>query len=424
MSALSVRHKIYRTPSYHSRWGLYLLTLAGPAAWILASKSMIIVLSVCALISFIGYVADYEEFPPASWKRLTALLFFSNLLAITALWGFDPLFIIERAAIFFGVGFAAILLYASTQDIPEAIKRRIFWCYIIGLTVGIGLLVIESLSGYEFYKFLHPRRAETLPFFEHVYNRSGLTLSLMIWPAVIGLYRITQRRWLISILPIIALVVCLFTTMSQSAQVALICGFIVYIITLILPHLMRRIVFIGLALGLLFSPWIVRGLDIAVDHFTNGQEFELAGYPQHRTEIWTFTADRIMEKPVFGWGLEAGRFMPSFGQTSAFRPHDSAIIPLHPHNSALQIWLEFGLIGVLLCCLFGLPWLSRKVAKSPVMDHAALLGLLTTGVMASLFSYGIWQTWIVATIMILPTILKFSRVTPSPNARHNDDDAY
>ena len=57
-----------------------------------------------------------------------------------------------------------------------------------------------------------------------------------------------------------------------------------------------------------------------------------------RMGYWTYATARIAEHPLKGWGLDASR---TFG----------AAIGLHPHNGAIQAWLELGALGAALMAL-------------------------------------------------------------------------
>src|SRR3546814_6281029 len=49
---------------------------------------------------------------------------------------------------------------------------------------------------------------------------------------------------------------------------------------------------------------------------------------EHRVEIWDLTADRILERPLLGWGLENSRALP--GSTEASKVvSGTRQIPLH-----------------------------------------------------------------------------------------------
>jgi O-antigen ligase len=99
-----------------------------------------------------------------------------------------------------------------------------------------------------------------------------------------------------------------------------------------------------------------------------------------RVGYWSHATDWIGDKPFRGWGLDASRM---------FAPG----IQLHPHDDALQIWLELGLVGAVAAAAFWgltLARLSRPKADLLVAATAASLAayLLFGGV-----NFGIWQEW-------------------------------
>src|SRR6185436_143672 len=62
----------------------------------------------------------------------------------------------------------------------------------------------------------------------------------------------------------------------------------------------------------------------------------------HRLCIWQFVGARIAEKPLLGWGLDSSRSIPG-GEVECVDEGPS--ISLHPHDAALQVWLELGIVG-------------------------------------------------------------------------------
>jgi O-antigen ligase len=69
-------------------------------------------------------------------------------------------------------------------------------------------------------------------------------------------------------------------------------------------------------------------------------------------------------------------------------------IPLHPHNAAVQGWLELGVVGAAALALV-LVTAVRAVAASAVArtDKAVCLAVFVTGFTIASLSYGIWQGW-------------------------------
>jgi len=74
-------------------------------------------------------------------------------------------------------------------------------------------------------------------------------------------------------------------------------------------------------------------------------------------------------------------------------------LPLHPHNGALQVWLELGAVGALVGALIVLVVVSRLTSEAltPTARAAGLAAFATAAIEMSL-SYGIWQSWWIATL--------------------------
>ena len=72
----------------------------------------------------------------------------------------------------------------------------------------------------------------------------------------------------------------------------------------------------------------------------------------HRRIIWSFSKEKILERPLFGHGIFSSR---DIGDQYKILNNDDKIlsaIPLHPHNSILQLWLELGVIGIIFFYFF------------------------------------------------------------------------
>ncbi len=116
----------------------------------------------------------------------------------------------------------------------------------------------------------------------------------------------------------------------------------------------------------------------------------------HRLLIWSFAGDRIAERPFIGWGLDSARAIP--GGKDEIRPGENWL-PLHPHDAALQLWLELGAPGAALFALFvGLLWLRLAEAPWPPLYAAAAGGSLTAALVVVVAGWGIWEEWWIGTL--------------------------
>lgn len=101
-----------------------------------------------------------------------------------------------------------------------------------------------------------------------------------------------------------------------------------------------------------------------------------------RLLFWEHATDAIASHPLRGWGLGASRAIhPSVG--------------LHPHNGALQIWLELGLPGVVVAAAAWWLILSRRSRNTASVANAACVTVTTTYLVFQTISFGIWQAWFI-----------------------------
>ena len=119
-----------------------------------------------------------------------------------------------------------------------------------------------------------------------------------------------------------------------------------------------------------------------------------------RMGYWAFAMGRIADHPWRGWGLDASR---------AFSP----AIQLHPHNGALQIWLELGAVGAVLAALTW-AFVFRRLARderSPMT--AATAGSAAVYLFFGLVSFGVWQEWWLALAALVAVIAVLGETQPA-----------
>ncbi len=112
-----------------------------------------------------------------------------------------------------------------------------------------------------------------------------------------------------------------------------------------------------------------------------------------------------------------GRLPAVLAGTEEIRPGLKRL-PLHPHNAALQLWLELGVPGALLSAFFiGWLWLQLGAAPWPRLYAAAAGGSLTAAFVTASGAYGIWQEWWLGTLgLALFAVLVMGRAAEPPAA--------
>lgn len=136
---------------------------------------------------------------------------------------------------------------------------------------------------------------------------------------------------------------------------------------------------------------------------------------QARLWAWELVTGKLMEEPVLGHGIEAAS---TWRETYADHPDWLAemvsrgepeqawsiypIVPTHPHNMALQIWAETGLIGALLAAgiLFAIGWSLPQPRTLSPQFRLGIAGLAGAALSLFSFSYSVWNEAFWASIVL------------------------
>jgi exopolysaccharide production protein ExoQ len=314
------------------------------------------------------------------------------IFAVLVLWGavsaaWSPnaarsLLIATRLAGLFAAGLALI---AAIREI--AAPERLLRCFFAGIALGIVILVVQrAMDG-----------LLTRPFFVHRFvapelNQASDTLAILVLPTSALLWH-WRRRGAALLLPLVAAaVICglVGTTAQLSLAVAVVVALLFYPWRAVLARLAALLsILVIVTAPLTFARLAQSGpLLHMADHFKSSVP--------HRLLIWSFVGDRIAEKPLFGWGLDASRAIP--GGKEWIRP-GQPWLPLHPHDAPLQLWLELGVPGAVLFALVAARlWLGLGAARWPRLFAAASAGALAAATTEALATYGIWEEWWMGTL--------------------------
>jgi O-antigen ligase len=271
---------------------------------------------------------------------------------------------------------------------PEQ-TRRLSWALVGGMLAGLALLAIETLFDFPLYRAVMGNSAKLADLVE--VKRSTDALPLLVWPACLALARL-GRPWLGAVLAV-AFAAASVKLTASSATLGMVLSLVVLAASFASTVWVRRL----LALTTLLAFVLIIPFSIfAYDHGgTTAHWIKHSG--QHRVEIWHFAAERALEKPLFGWGFNASRYVPNGDAVSHFLPPGQSLIPLHPHDAFLQVWLEIGAVGAIIVAgilLLGL----RAVGQWPAAVARFTLPGYAAGLVVAGLAFGIWQSWWMATL--------------------------
>lgn len=382
-------------------------------------RAMALAVTIGFALAIAAHWRNHRRLP---WPRPSAPALLSAALIgwalVAALWSAEA-----RHGVGTALGLGALLVLATMaaralEDDDAAHVARIGTVLLPGLALGIALLAFDHASGNLFRLAVRgfPEWNERFSF--------GLKPAVSVLALLLPLLLLVPRlpRALVGAVVAAGVAAALWLP-GESAKIATIAGLGIAFAARLAPWAAARLMAAGLALvflaaPLLFAAVLSRGPDLS----------PLPGNAAHRVLIWDFALARIAERPVLGWGMDASRSLPGhrdgfdgrtlerFGLTSAEERvafgQRAAQLPLHPHNAALHIWLETGLVGAVLAAAL-VAALAFALGAVPAVT-AAGLGVLTSGMVTGWLSFGVWQPWWVATLMLAAVALAALRRQPGP----------
>lgn len=361
-------------------------------------------LAPLAFASAVGLLASHGRGPLLAavppWLS-AGLAAFGILGTLSATWAIDPSVSLYKAGQLLFIFAAGVILYAGARAAAEgeAARARIGAALLAGTAAAAALLLVERYMGMPLSALIKPWPAEeAAPLFR--LNRASALFAILSFPAA----WISYRCWG-AVPALLAIAVSLFVVLSLGSTAAgfgLVLGLMVAVAVHWAPRVAPQALAVGLVLSSLAAPLAASAMLETPPVSTSIQHLQPSAY--HRLLIWNFASQRIAERPLLGWGLDSSRAIPQ-GHGDAKLPSDAwaqgELLPLHPHNAALQIWLELGLVGLLLACaLVAVPiWRAgRQFADGWAL--AAALGSVTAISVVAFASFGIWQSWWLCAIWI------------------------
>lgn len=338
-----------------------------------------------------------KNWRPGSCPALTVTAITVFLAGLSALWSIDSGESLERAIKIAAVLIPAALGYGAIRLIPAEDIKRYILIIPAALALSLGLIYAELLFGMPVYKWLNGLARDAF-FNSAAVNRATVTCTACLFMALAVLR--TKKLYAEMAALLLLMLLALSLSQSQSAVLGLVCG----LPFLFFMPLAKRWVWKGLFVILMalitLAPFIAVSMMGLVDFLESsflGDFFERS-YAAERLEIWSFISKHILSAPWLGYGIEATRNITDF-QTSQIYYRSTTV--LHPHNFALQIWIEFGMLGIAILCagLYGLLLNIRQTGHYHLakMESATLIAMIAMAAVG----YGIWQGWWLGLITLL-----------------------
>lgn len=354
-----------------------------------------VLLSVLSFVLFVGFRPRLGFLRTVDGALFALMTVFVVWMAVTIVWSPFPAPSAARTvAKVAAVSLAGLIAIAAARNQDEDGRRRVADALAAG--VAVALLVLLSVYLVELNNAINDLQGSFL--FARHFDRGATVAAILIWPALHGLVRASRKHVAIGLF----FLTCAAVGMSYSlaAKTALAVGLVTAGLTWRLPRagtIAAGVVMIGVFLAM---PLV--GSAIPSPEQT-AQWPGLTASAHHRLTIWRHVSGLISNSPWIGHGVESSRIFGDKRTITALLPGRppaiEELLPLHPHNAALQIYLELGAVGALLAAaiLGMITWCIARAAADRVATAAAAATLGSVYTIAML-SYGIWQSWWLCTI--------------------------
>lgn len=283
---------------------------------------------------------------------------------------------------------------ASEEDINKLGKA-----VVVGLFIGIGVLIVERITGAMVYQlWSHFDAASETRY--RIFNR-GVGLMTMLLP--IALYFLHRRQqYILAILLFLGMGMVAFTFESMASLAALLAMLGTLFLAAVLKiKWLRILILCGWVVFIIEMPFIMHVVPPITNDF---RESPIPLSALHRVHIWSYASDLTLQKPFLGWGMDASQVFANKKDLLIYGTREVPMaldrLPNHPHNNALQLWLELGLVGVgfLSIAIMGL-WLWLQTKQLAKRSEIMVLASVAATAVFFITAYGLWQTqWLAAVV--------------------------
>jgi hypothetical protein len=285
--------------------------------------------------------------------------------------------------------FLPLILLTCPEVVAKAGHRRLLMILACAALIGAFALSVELFLA---APVLHMAKGDHTSLTQ--YNRGFSYLVILAFPILAALWTRplqpsgsflypTAQKIIPFALFIAMMLLPASLTESRTSKLALVLALGTAAVAAILPNLVRRIL-TGFLFLLPAWPFVARQcFSLYHDRLSR-----IPDSWHHRLEIWDYMSYRILEHPILGWGLGTSRtldYLDPHGNLYQFATESAG----HPHNVAIQLWVELGLPGLALGFAFAFLTLRRASKLSrPLVPFA--FGAWVGALCLSLVAYNFW----------------------------------
>lgn len=355
------------------------------------------------------YWARGQDRLPRSAIALSAALLI--WMAASVLWSPATRPAASAVALYGAVITATLWALIRVEHVPHVIRRDMALGFVLAIALAAWLSLEEMLSDHLLRRALNSylplsrphsivARTESgwiLSMHGYIVNKNVAALVFMMWPALLisrFLLNAPRERWLRWTTVAIAVIAVMLSS-HESSKLAILVSSLVFVVACWNRRVAFAIVAFGwIAVTLLIVPAALASYRLGVYKV---EQIQFSG--RHRLVLWGQTSERVLLKPLLGYGLASTRLVDEMSEPAFKSTIPDTDIPnglnVHSHNIFLQAWHEIGGVGAILLMLIGVPVLGWLKTRSP-QTAPYLLATFTTAVCLASLSWSFVAVWFIA----------------------------
>jgi hypothetical protein len=384
-------------------WVAGAVLLAFPTVGVLAKHGMsTLAIALCLLLVLAAvWQRRAPRLPPVFWAPAVALLavLLVNQLLMPHCDGCWAAWLQPAAAV-------PVLLVLATGGLAAAalvMRPAVATALAAGVLVAAVVVAVELTVDAPIYRLLDGRAPDSFVS-KSRYNRGLVALVMLAVVAAGALWREGRRVAGGSLLALVAGVTLLGD--SLTAQLCALIAVLALGIGALSERLVRLVLIAAVAGQMLAMPWVA---PITNDWF-RARALQVDPTIGHRLELWDHGAALARERPWFGWGIDAfdrRPIAPERLEQARFMTKPES----HPHNAGLQLWIEAGIVGIVLSIGF-LLGIARGIGRLPAPLRPWATALLAVTLVPVMLSFGLWQVTYLAMAAVAAFAFTLLREAP------------
>lgn len=343
-----------------------------------------------------------DERPEIPKKLAFSLISIMALASISVTWSAFAPELYDKVLKITGIFMGGFILYTGFSNLKLQNHPALL---LLPLAAGATMFLccLELALDLQLYRLSHDAIGD-LYTNTSVMNRGIVFMVLLFFPMITIIRSSalqTPKKKYAELIYWALMLVMLALTQSQSAQLAFFMGVLTYFAFPYKQKIAYKTLAVLIAIAIITAPFLVKFMFDAVVMDINSVPWIKNGYAAERLEIWNFISSYALQSPIYGHGILATRFIEDFEAGQLFYESTSV---LHPHNFAVQIWIEFGSLGALLAAALFAFYIST-INKEKPEDTRLILTVFISTLSIMAVGYGMWQSWWLGMLFFIASLV-------------------